>query len=80
MMVFIFKDFSHDSPSFPRISYNSPSFSSIRQACRIVYQLTLLATMEFSIKLHTIESRWLILYIEGSQDIILKKCISLSEN
>ena len=50
----------------------SPSFSSIRQACQIVYQLTHLGPMEFFIKLHTIESRWPILYIEGSQDIIKK--------
>ena len=29
--------------------------------------------MEFSIKLHTIETGWLIIYIEGSQVIISKK-------
>ena len=31
--------------------------------------------MEFSIKLHTIESEWSVVYIEGSQVIISKKNI-----
>ena len=43
--------------------------------------LTLLRPMEFSITLYTDTSGWSIVYIEGSQVIILKKCsTSFSED
>ena len=47
---------------------------------RTVYipALTLFRPMEFSTKLHTIKSRWSIVYIKGSKVIISKDIIWLS--
>ena len=43
--------------------------------------LTLFVPKEFPIKFDTVKSGWSIIYIEGSQVIILRKyCISFSEN
>ena len=36
--------------------------------------------MEFSIKFDTITSRWPIVYIEGPQVMIKKKCVAFSED
>ena len=41
----------------------------------ITYSITLLGPMEFSVKLHTITSRWSIVYIEGSHVIISKSIL-----
>ena len=44
-------------------------------------RVLLFRPMEFSIKLHTIESGWSIVYIKRSQIIIFKnKCISFSDD
>ena len=42
------------------------------------YILTLIGPMKFSMKLHTIQSGWSIVYIEGSQFTILKNIVFLS--